>query len=56
MNNLGELEARMHTAFETITPDMLANVRTEFYDRLGFCLTQFGETIENNNLLFLLIN
>lgn len=46
-NNLDELQVKIREAFQTISPNMLANVRRGFYDRLGFCLAQEGGLFEH---------
>ncbi|KAJ8955034.1 hypothetical protein NQ318_000466 [Aromia moschata] len=44
--NLGELRAKIIAALQSITPDMLTNMRKEFFDRLGYCLAQQGGLFE----------
>lgn len=46
-SNLEELRANIENHFQSISPITLANVRREFYDRLGYCLAQAGGTFEN---------
>lgn len=45
--NLDELRAKIVAALEAITPEVLSNVRREFYDRLGYCEAQQGNIFEN---------
>lgn len=44
---LDELRIQIQDAFATITPQMLANVRTGFYNRLGYCLAEGGNLFEH---------
>lgn len=46
-NNLEELRQLIEHSFQLITPNMLANVRRGFYDRLGYCLAAEGGLIEH---------
>ena len=46
IQNLEQLRQKIFNAFDTVTPDMLSNVRRGFYDRLGYCLMQEGGTFE----------
>ena len=46
-NNLDELQVKIREAFQTISPNMLANVRRGFYDCPGFCLAQEGGLFEH---------
>lgn len=45
--NLDELRAKIFDFTNSITPDVLSNVRTEFYDRLGYCEAQQGGLFEH---------
>lgn len=45
--NLDELRAKIRHIANSITPENLANVRTEFYDRLGYCEAQQGGLFEH---------
>lgn len=44
--NLGDLRARIINVFENISPEVLAKVRSEFYNRLGYCEAQQGDIFE----------
>lgn len=44
--NLQELEDHILNTSNNITPQMLDNVRSNFYDRLGFCLAKNGGIFE----------
>lgn len=41
-NTLNELQIKIQEAFATVTPEMLRNMRTGFYNRLGYCLAERG--------------
>jgi len=45
--NLDELRAKILQFSNSITPEILSNVRTEFYDRLGYCEAQQGNLFEH---------
>lgn len=45
--NLHQLRDKIVDALESITPETLANVRREFYDRLGYCEAQEGDKFEH---------
>lgn len=47
IGNLNDLRAKIINAFHTITPEMLANVRQEFYYRLAYCQEQHGGLFEH---------
>src|SRR5215469_428712 len=46
-NNIEELKTRIANVFNDIPPDILAKVRKEFYDRLGYCLLVNGDNFEH---------
>lgn len=45
-NTLDDLRIKIQNASDTITPEMFANVRNGFYNRLGYCLTEAGSLFE----------
>lgn len=46
-NTLEDLRAKISEVFQSITPNMLSNVRRGFYNRLGYCLAQEGGLFEH---------
>ncbi|KAL1517988.1 hypothetical protein ABEB36_001678 [Hypothenemus hampei] len=46
-NNLDELRIKIQNCMQTISPEILANVRRNFYDRLGYCSAQEGSRFEH---------
>lgn len=46
-NTLEELRLKIEEAFQTISPNMLSNVRNGLYNRLGYCLAQEGGLFEH---------
>lgn len=46
-NNLDELRVQIFNTLGDISPEMLFNVRRNFYDRLGYCLTAAGGLFEH---------
>ncbi|CAG9854399.1 unnamed protein product [Phyllotreta striolata] len=46
-NNLNKLRLQIVNALKAISPEMLANVRAGFYNRLGYCLAQGGDRFEH---------
>lgn len=46
-NNLVELRQKITDSVNSVTPEMLSNVRNEFYYRLGFCQEQKGGIFEH---------
>lgn len=46
-DTLEELRAKIVRVVQGITPDMLANVRQSFYDRLTHCSAQAGGLFEH---------
>ncbi|XP_071054939.1 histone-lysine N-methyltransferase SETMAR-like [Onthophagus taurus] len=45
--NLDDLQTKIRNCIQDISPDILANVRRTFYDRLGYCLAQNGGLFEH---------
>lgn len=45
--NLDELRLKIRNILRSITPEILSNVRKEFYDRLGYCEAQEGGLFEH---------
>lgn len=45
--NLDELRMKIRNSMQSISPETLANVRRNFYDRLGFCLAVEGGRFEH---------
>ena len=45
--DLDGLREQILNAIQMITPEMLSNVRNGFYNRLGYCLMQEGQTFEH---------
>lgn len=45
--NVEELQHRITEISNTITPEMLTNVLSEFYNRLGYCLAEQGGLFEH---------
>lgn len=45
--NLEQLRVKIFDITNSITPEVLSNVRTEFYDRLGYCEAQQGNVFEH---------
>lgn len=45
--NLDELRAKIFDVTNSVTPEVLLNVRREFYDRLGYCEAQQGNVFEH---------
>lgn len=46
-NTLDELRMQIVNSFRGISPEMLFNVRTNFYNRLGFCSAVQGGRFEH---------